>query len=175
MILTEEVKTRIIEILDSVEFTSDLYEGLTEEKRDALGQVYTPARVCIQMIESFSCDTLTDKTILDPEDDAAIVHWGSDWRMPTIDEWLELKQKCSWKKIIRPKKRMAMSIGHTLPQTAAIDISGIIFIKTTFPWQNVQPYRFQKPLQECSHKQVPPNQKPLQRLWEYRENLFCRF
>lgn len=40
------------------------------------------------------------KTILDPEDDAAIVHWGSDWRMPTIDEWLELKQKCSWKKII---------------------------------------------------------------------------
>lgn len=40
------------------------------------------------------------KTILDPEDDAAIVHWGSDWRMPTIDEWLELKQNCSWKKII---------------------------------------------------------------------------
>ena len=66
MILTEEVKAHIIEILDSVEFTSDLYEGLTEEKRDALGQVYTPAKVCIQMIESFSCETFTDKTILDP-------------------------------------------------------------------------------------------------------------
>jgi hypothetical protein len=66
MKLTEEVKNRIIEILDSVEFTSDLYEGLTEEKRDALGQVYTPAKVCIQMIESFSCDIFTDKTILDP-------------------------------------------------------------------------------------------------------------
>lgn len=40
------------------------------------------------------------KTTLDPEDDAAIVHLGGDWRMPTIEEWMELKQNCTWKKII---------------------------------------------------------------------------
>ena len=30
------------------------------------------------------------KTILDPEDDAATVNWGSDWRMPTLEEIIEL-------------------------------------------------------------------------------------
>ena len=39
------------------------------------------------------------KTTLDPEDDAAIVHLGGNWRMPTIEEWMELKQNCTWKKI----------------------------------------------------------------------------
>ena len=66
MILTEEVKARIIEVLDSQEFMSDLYAGLDKKKRDALGQVYTPARVCIQMLESFECETISNKTILDP-------------------------------------------------------------------------------------------------------------
>ncbi len=66
MKLSEEVKQKIIEILDSKEFLSDLYEGLSEEQRAKLGQVYTPARVCIQMIESFSCDTLAGQSILDP-------------------------------------------------------------------------------------------------------------
>lgn len=31
-----------------------------------------------------------DLTILQPIDDAAIVNWGSGWRMPTKDEWSEL-------------------------------------------------------------------------------------
>ena len=66
MILTEEVKERIIEILDSKEFMSDLYAGLKTEQRKKLGQVYTPARVCIRMLESFECKSLSNKTILDP-------------------------------------------------------------------------------------------------------------
>jgi SAM-dependent methyltransferase len=66
MTLTEEVKNKIIEILDSQEFKSDLYEGLSEKQREELGQVYTPASVCIQMLESFDCDTLVGKSILDP-------------------------------------------------------------------------------------------------------------
>lgn len=66
MKLSEEIKNRIIEILDSKEFMSDLYEGLDKKKRDELGMVYTPAKVCIQMIEKFGCDTLAGKTILDP-------------------------------------------------------------------------------------------------------------
>ena len=35
-------------------------------------------------------------TTLNPEDDAAYVNWGKEWRIPTSDEWEELLNKCSW-------------------------------------------------------------------------------
>ena len=38
-----------------------------------------------------------DKEILDPEDDAAHVNWGSRWRMPTDAEMRELINKCTYK------------------------------------------------------------------------------
>ena len=66
MTLSEEVKNRITEILDSDEFMSDLYENLSEKRRKDLGMVYTPGKICIQLIESFDCDSLANKTILDP-------------------------------------------------------------------------------------------------------------
>ena len=66
MKLSEEVKNKIIEILDSQEFKSNLYEGLTEDKRKKLNQFYTPGKLCIQMIEKFNCDSLSNKNILDP-------------------------------------------------------------------------------------------------------------
>ena len=37
-----------------------------------------------------------NKTTLDLDDDAAHAHWGGTWRMPTIAEWLELRNNCSW-------------------------------------------------------------------------------
>lgn len=36
------------------------------------------------------------KTVLDLEDDAAHVHWGGSWRMPTRAEWQELINNCTW-------------------------------------------------------------------------------
>ena len=66
MKLSEEVKNKIIEILDSQEFKSSLYAGLTEEKRKKLNQFYTPGKLCVQMIEKFDCDSLSNKNILDP-------------------------------------------------------------------------------------------------------------
>ena len=33
---------------------------------------------------------------LEATDDAATVHWGSDWRMPTSDEVMELIKSCRW-------------------------------------------------------------------------------
>ena len=36
------------------------------------------------------------KTVLEPEDDVAHVKWGGSWRMPTIDEISELRNKCVW-------------------------------------------------------------------------------
>ncbi len=35
-----------------------------------------------------------NKTVLDPEDDAAHVNWGGTWRMPTYDEMEELINNC---------------------------------------------------------------------------------
>ncbi len=37
------------------------------------------------------------KTVLEPSDDAAIVHWGGDWRMPTEAEQAELNTECTWR------------------------------------------------------------------------------
>ena len=37
-----------------------------------------------------------NKTILDAEDDAATVNMGGEWRIPTIEEIIELRTKCTW-------------------------------------------------------------------------------
>jgi len=36
------------------------------------------------------------KTVLDPEDDAATVNWGEEWRMPTVEEFNELTAKTEY-------------------------------------------------------------------------------
>ena len=36
------------------------------------------------------------KMELDPEDDAAYVNWGSNWRTPTLEQLKELVAKCEW-------------------------------------------------------------------------------
>jgi hypothetical protein len=33
---------------------------------------------------------------LDSSDDVATVCWGSDWCMPTLSQWMELRDMCSW-------------------------------------------------------------------------------
>ena len=37
-----------------------------------------------------------NKTTLEPSDDAATVNWGGTWRMPTMDEFAELCNNCTW-------------------------------------------------------------------------------
>lgn len=46
---------------------------------------------------SYGKDGFTDnKTVLDPEDDAATANWGGAWRMPTKAEQDELFVNCTW-------------------------------------------------------------------------------
>lgn len=46
---------------------------------------------------SYGYNGFTDgKAELDPEDDAAYVNWGSQWRMPTAEQRKELGELCSW-------------------------------------------------------------------------------
>ena len=39
--------------------------------------------------------TVDNKTVLEPEDDAAHVNWGGTWRMPTLEEMIELRDNCT--------------------------------------------------------------------------------
>lgn len=49
---------------------------------------YTPT-------DSYSSTGIADgKTVLDLEDDAAYVNMGGNWRMPTMEEWVELVNAC---------------------------------------------------------------------------------
>lgn len=42
--------------------------------------------------------TIDGKNCLDAEDDAATANWGKNWRMPTAEEFKELKAGCDWYK-----------------------------------------------------------------------------
>ena len=44
-------------------------------------------------------NTADGKTILEPADDAAQVHWGGNWRMPTKEELQELIDSCQWERV----------------------------------------------------------------------------
>ena len=45
---------------------------------------------------SSSYGTVDNKTTLEAADDVATQKWGGNWRMPTIDEWQELIDNCTW-------------------------------------------------------------------------------
>ena len=40
--------------------------------------------------------TVDNKSVLEMADDAARAAWGGKWRMPTREEWQELRDNCSW-------------------------------------------------------------------------------
>lgn len=64
MKLTDEIKQKIIDEFN--QWKDIQYGDLTKFERDELGAFFTPPEITIQMIESFSCDSLAGKTILDP-------------------------------------------------------------------------------------------------------------
>ena len=39
---------------------------------------------------------ITKNGVLVPEHDAAHIHWGKNWRLPTIAEFSELERNCDW-------------------------------------------------------------------------------
>lgn len=45
-----------------------------------------------------SSGTVDNKLVLESQDDAAYINWGSSWRIPTKEQWEELadKGKCKW-------------------------------------------------------------------------------
>lgn len=70
----------------------ELYDWSTYKYsiRDKYSSGYIFTKYCVKRGYGF------DKIVLDPEDDAATVNWGGAWRMPTRDEFSELKNNCIW-------------------------------------------------------------------------------
>ena len=59
------------------------------------GSSSTMTKYCVN--SNWGKDGFTDnKTVLDPEDDAATANWGGAWRMPTKAEQDELRKNCTW-------------------------------------------------------------------------------
>jgi type I restriction-modification system DNA methylase subunit len=64
MKLTQDIKEKIIK--EFKDWENIQYGNLTKAERDELGAFFTPPEITIKMIESYSCDSLWGKTILDP-------------------------------------------------------------------------------------------------------------
>lgn len=62
---------------------------------------YKWGKIIVELREEYAkYNTKDGKTVLDPEDDAAHVILGGNWRMPTIDEFEELEDNCKLSKAI---------------------------------------------------------------------------
>ncbi len=76
-----EVEPKTTYNLSTYKYCVDNYDNLT--------------KYCSQ--SSYGNNGFTDnKTVLDPEDDAATANWGGAWRMPTKEEQDELRENCTW-------------------------------------------------------------------------------
>lgn len=73
--------------------------GETEPKEDYSWGTYKWCRGSFDTMTKYctysSYGTVDNKTVLEPEDDAATVNWGGRWRMPTESELIELEEHCS--------------------------------------------------------------------------------
>lgn len=75
--------------------------GETKAKSEYVWRNYMWCKKSQSTLTKYNTDSrygsvVDKKTVLDPQDDAAQVHWGGIWRMPTLDEMVELKEKCKW-------------------------------------------------------------------------------
>lgn len=82
------------------------------------------------------------KSVLDPEDDAAHVKWGGNWRMPTYDECKELIENCTWEEVLYEDvygyKATSMITGQWLffPATRHKDGNGSVGSRHSFVWSS---------------------------------------
>lgn len=75
---------------------------------------------------SSSCGFVDNKTILDPEDDAAHVNWHGLWRMPTRKELDALRTQCDWTWISMTNSEGKSVEGYKVSNTS--DSSKFIFL-----------------------------------------------
>lgn len=72
-------------------------KGYTSDTSDGHSFDWANYKWCNGSSSSLTKYTGSDgKTELDLEDDAAYVNWGSNWRMPSLDQIKELSDNCNW-------------------------------------------------------------------------------
>ena len=59
--------------------------------------------VKVKIDGNYKYGVVDNKIILNFEDDVACVRWGDAWRMPTNEEWAELRKNCTWTWLTRNK------------------------------------------------------------------------
>ncbi len=59
-----------------------------------MGSYTTMTKYCTESNYGYN-GFVDNKTELDPEDDAAYVNWGPEWRMPSLEQIQELKNNCT--------------------------------------------------------------------------------
>lgn len=83
------------EVIPKEEKTNDIYKWSDPSK----GELF-PGSVGYYYITKYNNDAqygnVDNKNKLEPMDDAATVKWGDEWRIPTYDEWNELRKNCKW-------------------------------------------------------------------------------
>lgn len=67
--------------------------GETEQKESYIWATYRWGSYTDNTLYKYSYSGLSR---LEPEDDAATVNWGGNWRTPTISELNELRYQCTW-------------------------------------------------------------------------------
>lgn len=91
---------------NSPEESGDYYAwGETEIKNDYSWKTYkwcegtknSMTKYCLWSING----KVDNKKLLDASDDVAYVKWGNEWRMPTLNEIVELCNECTWTWTIR--------------------------------------------------------------------------
>ena len=65
-----------------------------------MGSIKTQTKYCTDSTFGYN-GSVDGKTELDPEDDAAYVHWGPLWRMPSAEQMDELCEQCNWQDTTR--------------------------------------------------------------------------
>ena len=86
--------------VSSPEAFGDYYAwGETETKSNFSWSTYKwgTSDSSLSKYNTYSSRGIVDyKTVLDSEDDVAQVKLGGNWRMPTVGEWDELRNNCTW-------------------------------------------------------------------------------
>lgn len=85
---------------DSINYYGDLYAwGDIEPKQDEdidSSRYYTDGVYTKYYYRGSNEEGGDNKTVLELSDDAANANWGGDWRMPTVKEFQELVENCTW-------------------------------------------------------------------------------
>lgn len=73
----------------------ELYDWKSYKYGNFVNERYELNKYCSDSVYGLN-GFVDNLTLLEPDDDAARALWGSDWRMPTMEEWEELYQNTTY-------------------------------------------------------------------------------